>query len=716
MSPSASYAPPPVPLLFEKPGLVDVTISPLGSYIAYFGRDPVRKVLNIYLQDRRSAAPSAARQLTHYDNYDAGVWLGFSADERYLLFLREPQLGCEMYHLFSCDLEQEGLRGSPGVDDGDVVVVDCITDPGITCAMDFSGARKQIWTSPAQPNSVVLATGNGRMFWSLSLLRLRENTLTPLVENPGARILDSLEARAYAALLWHAAGLACGIATHLVAHYGTGGLLSRMVGQDRAFWGAPPGLVIQWFVDKELRVRGCMDVSLQANTSTAGALAPAAASGAGVTWLDALLAPCRTLFHKVFGSLPQVHLRLRVCDTHQNNWRTLTCCPQADLNMQILGADHCGEGLGRMDFWEEECSGVEYVDVHVSDVAGGEDTTAYKRYEVASGKVVAVLAGGQGPGAGRENSSGATGHGGAGSEACSGAGALASAPGSPSSPGPTNLRTSDVCGFLNILPFSKFQPTTGGVFFEYDRPRIHLIHPPRHAVAEENSVQRMQALLAMVEGELREGLAGREGKESWKALTLIGFCLHCMLASHRLTLISLTLFGFLLSTSCRQVAFAVHSTTLDATKWIIFAWSDRPLPCANNCPMGWFIFDTAEHKFEFLGAPRPGLAQYANCLGEMRAIEVEGRDGRRCLSFLTIPPKGAREEIAGKRQNTDADSTSRSAKLKIPLVLFPHGGPNFRDHWGYNNLVTLLATRGFAVLQTQVRLLWPVPSDALLIF
>ena len=80
--------------------------------------------------------------------------------------------------------------------------------------------------------------------------------------------------------------------------------------------------------------------------------------------------------------------------------------------------------------------------------------------------------------------------------------------------------------------------------------------------------------------------------------------------------------------------------------------------------MGWFIFDTAEHKFELFGTPRPGLAEYANCLGEMRAIEVEGRDGRRCLSFLTIPPKGAREEIVGKRQNTHADSPSRSGKLK----------------------------------------------------
>jgi len=39
----------------------------------------------------------------------------------------------------------------------------------------------------------------------------------------------------------------------------------------------------------------------------------------------------------------------------------------------------------------------------------------------------------------------------------------------------------------------------------------------------------------------------------------------------------------------------------------------------------------------------------------------------------------------------------------LPAVIFPHGGPWYRDSWGYNGLAQFLANRGYAVLQPNFR-------------
>ncbi len=39
----------------------------------------------------------------------------------------------------------------------------------------------------------------------------------------------------------------------------------------------------------------------------------------------------------------------------------------------------------------------------------------------------------------------------------------------------------------------------------------------------------------------------------------------------------------------------------------------------------------------------------------------------------------------------------------LPLVLFVHGGPWYRDSWGFDSVVQMLANRGYAVLQVNFR-------------
>ena len=39
----------------------------------------------------------------------------------------------------------------------------------------------------------------------------------------------------------------------------------------------------------------------------------------------------------------------------------------------------------------------------------------------------------------------------------------------------------------------------------------------------------------------------------------------------------------------------------------------------------------------------------------------------------------------------------------LPTVIYPHGGPHYRDSWGFDPIVQFMASRGYAVLQVNFR-------------
>jgi dipeptidyl aminopeptidase/acylaminoacyl peptidase len=67
----------------------------------------------------------------------------------------------------------------------------------------------------------------------------------------------------------------------------------------------------------------------------------------------------------------------------------------------------------------------------------------------------------------------------------------------------------------------------------------------------------------------------------------------------------------------------------------------------------------------------------------MRPVTVPARDGLRLRGYLTLPVG-----VAPRR---------------LPTVLYVHGGPWYRDRWGYEPIVQWLANRGYAVLQVNFR-------------
>jgi len=70
-------------------------------------------------------------------------------------------------------------------------------------------------------------------------------------------------------------------------------------------------------------------------------------------------------------------------------------------------------------------------------------------------------------------------------------------------------------------------------------------------------------------------------------------------------------------------------------------------------------------------------------LAPMKPIKYQSRDGLTINGYLTLP-KGM-------------------PARNLPVIVNPHGGPWFRDTWGYNPEVQFLANRGYAVLQMNFR-------------
>lgn len=119
--------------------------------------------------------------------------------------------------------------------------------------------------------------------------------------------------------------------------------------------------------------------------------------------------------------------------------------------------------------------------------------------------------------------------------------------------------------------------------------------------------------------------------------------------------------------------FVVNRTEADDI-WLVGFHSDR-------APGRFYKWDRKAKKATLLFTSRPKLEGLA--LAEMKPVVITARDGLKLHSYLTLPPG-----VPPK---------------KLPMVLFPHGGPWARDEWGFNGYAQWLANRGYAVLQPNFR-------------
>lgn len=118
------------------------------------------------------------------------------------------------------------------------------------------------------------------------------------------------------------------------------------------------------------------------------------------------------------------------------------------------------------------------------------------------------------------------------------------------------------------------------------------------------------------------------------------------------------------------------SWTRDETKYVIGSTSDRSRAV-------YHVFDTVSGRLTQLFTSAPWLDPEA--LRPMEPIHFQSRDGLTVHGYLTRP-----------RGHDDQSGPA-------PLVLLVHGGPWWRDTWGFQPEVQFLANRGYAVLQVNYR-------------
>jgi dipeptidyl aminopeptidase/acylaminoacyl peptidase len=110
------------------------------------------------------------------------------------------------------------------------------------------------------------------------------------------------------------------------------------------------------------------------------------------------------------------------------------------------------------------------------------------------------------------------------------------------------------------------------------------------------------------------------------------------------------------------------------TKWVIGFVND-------NAPAGFYVYDRAGKKSDFLFYSKPGLLKYT--LAAMEPVDFSSRDGLALHGYITFPPG--------------------MEKRNLPMVINVHGGPWTRDTWGYDQEAQWLANRGYICLQINYR-------------
>ncbi|MHB1176731.1 MAG: S9 family peptidase [Daejeonella sp.] len=120
----------------------------------------------------------------------------------------------------------------------------------------------------------------------------------------------------------------------------------------------------------------------------------------------------------------------------------------------------------------------------------------------------------------------------------------------------------------------------------------------------------------------------------------------------------------------------INVTGSDASesKFIIRTYTDRN-------PGSFYLYTYNNNTLVKLSDVNPSLN--VDDMAEMRPVTYQTRDGLTVDGYLTLP-------LGGKTTN-------------LPVVVVPHGGPDFRNSWGYNSEVQFLANRGYAVFQVNFR-------------
>lgn len=135
----------------------------------------------------------------------------------------------------------------------------------------------------------------------------------------------------------------------------------------------------------------------------------------------------------------------------------------------------------------------------------------------------------------------------------------------------------------------------------------------------------------------------------------------------------------------KEIFDAIDQVLPDAVNYLVDSSTDgRKLLVASSKdvrPTDYYILDLDQKKMVRVCSANPALADAQ--LSPMKPVKIKAPDGKVLPGYLTLP--------------------LGSDGKKVPMIVYPHGGPHVRDHWGFDEMVQFFASRGYAVLQVNYR-------------
>jgi dipeptidyl aminopeptidase/acylaminoacyl peptidase len=125
----------------------------------------------------------------------------------------------------------------------------------------------------------------------------------------------------------------------------------------------------------------------------------------------------------------------------------------------------------------------------------------------------------------------------------------------------------------------------------------------------------------------------------------------------------------------------IVNRSLDDGLWIVIYLLD-------NGPGRYYLYERAKRQATFLFSNRKELEGVP--LANMHSFVMKARDGLELVGYYSLP--------------LGSDSKTRGIPDKpLPMVFTPHGGPWWRDSWGFNPWHSWLTNRGYAVMTINFR-------------
>ena len=99
-------------------------------------------------------------------------------------------------------------------------------------------------------------------------------------------------------------------------------------------------------------------------------------------------------------------------------------------------------------------------------------------------------------------------------------------------------------------------------------------------------------------------------------------------------------------------------------------------------PPGYYYYRVDEQNINTVGIERTRLGDVL--LPDVKVVDYKARDGKPLSGYLTTPANAPKD-------------------VKLPLIVYPHGGPEMRDRLTYDPWVQFFVSRGYAVFQPNFR-------------